>query len=848
MSMDTDDEQGSGCVPESPLLAICTDLTRCGGAVYSNSRIELVADRRDSADPYKGLDILIQKVNPDKVIVSSVQRKLILFLEKRFHFDVHDISSSFYRRNVNPNQSASANPKTQTQSSTQPDNANSSTQDVMMDLGGIVRESAFTLIIVPNYWFSMTNGYQKLLDSELATRRGCNSDEDRSLFIASKVEKSVDVCAIRAISALDSYIHMTSGVRRSVASNRIDSRRTDNCRQSQFSTQHTEQPVETNPINMMPILDVKYIDPGPVLSMDKFTFESLAVFHGLQNKSNGQSDGDLNDHDPDVIPSLYELLNQCYSPQGRRQLHTIMLWPLQDVIELKHRHDAIDFFSEPENKLLIDQIKVSLKNVIPLSRILINLTQSIATYKDFAALYKVIWAFISIIDSIKAYEYQGVEIFNRIINMDSEELRQTAQSILNIVDFDASRGENHVQVCVGVDQSVDEKKEIVKNLAKLCHDMGIQETTRYKNILAKMCRVIYIPRIGFLNSVDYNSTSELLEIRANPEFEVLLHTEQSVYFKTPCMEELDRNAGDIACDLIDVQQTVLMQLQNSLLGVSSTLLALVELCGEMDCLIAFAEVSSHRGYIRPEFIESNEEFDIHQAYHPLHCTTSNMVPNDIKFYKEGAGRRAKVMIITGPNACGKTTYMKTACLIVYMAQIGCFVPASYAKLPIVDAILTRMNPANSVSTGLSSFATDLHQINYALNRATDRSLIAIDEFGKGTQARDGFHLLKGLIMYFAIRALDSPYVMATSHFNQLVDHLQSLSEYIIYKTFKVSRNILRDSIVYEYEAMDGVGELTLADEVAMRAGVPQFIIERAKQMRDYISESRAIGPRAPHAA
>lgn len=785
--------------PNQPIMAICTDGNRCGCAIYIDSSVQLVADRKDSGDPYKGLDIIIQKIDPVVVIVSSVQKRLITFIEKRFKIK---------------------------------------------------------LAIVPNIFFSMSKGLQKLLDSELVKSKGYTEPEEKLLFISSKVERSVDVCAIRAVAALDNYIMerflKQPDVEQEVPTNlAIENSVTQQIRSLQATSQLTcVSQVSTmtesrNANNLMPILEIKYVDPGPVLSIDRFTIEALGIFHQVDKNSYNVETGGEQDSEVEVIPSLFDVLNQCHSAQGKRQLRTMMMWPLQEITELDHRHDILEYFLMPEHKLLRDQLGIQLKNVVPLTGIMTKLSHSVGSYKEMAIVYKALWSFIAIIDLIHANPGHNLEIFNRILNLDSPDLRAVVDSIMNIVDFEASKKERRIQICFGVDQNVDEKKEIVKNLMQFCDEIAIQETVKYKDTIAKQFRILYIPRIGFLSSINYTSTTELLQMRSSREFDVLLFTEQSVYFKTPRMEELDNNAGDIACDLIDVQENVVVNLQNELLKHTETILRLMELCGELDCLLAFAIVSFQRGYTRPVFTADDEEIYIKQAYHPLHCIRFNIVPNDVNFYKASSERRVKVMVLTGPNSSGKTTYMKATCLVVYMAHIGCFVPAMQARMPIVDAILTRMHSANSISTGLSAFATDLHQINYALNRATGKSLIAIDEFGKGTQACDGFHLLKGLITYFVTRGQKSPYVMAATHFNRLINHLQNYSEYILYKTFKVTRDPTKDSIVYEFKMIDGVGEVSLADKVAARAGVPQRIIERANQLRDCMIEGRAIRPRPP---
>lgn len=825
---------------QQSIIAICTDGCRCGAAVYRDSIIYLVADRRDPSDPYKGVDIIIQRTDPKVVIISAVQKKLIDFIEKRFKIHIVDLSKKDIRR-----QPCEYSTDAQPPSTGNPDDL---FQMIDTDFG----KSELTLAIVPNIWFSMSSGLQKLLDSDLVKSKNLPGPEEKLLFITSRVEKSIDVCAIRSVSALDRYItdeYFKLGESSPVVGNETQPclQRTVSCRSQNKSCVEPTEPTEPEK-TLMPIIEIKYLDPGPILSMDRFTFESLGIFGKVFHNPQIE-DEQLQDHiESELLPSLYEVLNRCCSVQGKRQLRSIFLWPLQDINELRNRHDALEYFMLPENKLIRDQLAMQLRAMIPLNAILTKLNHSVGTYRDLSKIYQILWAFFAIIDIIIGHPDHNLQILSQIENLNSPELRAFVDKIVNIVDFEASRKENRLQVCPGVDDSVDEKKGLIKNLKKYCDDVALEETAKYKDTLGKTIQVCYLPRIGFLANVDYTSMSELTQIRSCRLFDVLMHTEQTVYFKTKRMEECDDRAGDVACDLIDVQEHVIVELQTELLRHTDTILELTELCGKLDCLIAFSVVSLERGFTRPEFTSSELGIEIYQGYHPLQSFRREIVPNDAKFYNEASQRPVKVMVITGPNSCGKTTYMKTICLIVYMAHIGCFVPAKLARMPIMDAILTRMHSANSISTGLSSFATDLHQINYALARSTERSLIAIDEFGKGTQARDGFHLLRALVINFASKAHSSPCVMVTTHYNRLVNHLQNYSEYILYKTFKVSRDPTKDTVIYEYKTVDGVGEASLADNVAAVAGVPLRIIERAKEIRNYITEGRIIKPLPPSGA
>lgn len=802
----------NGIQIERTLMAICTASSRCGCAVYYDSTIHLVADRQDPGDPYKGLDIVIQRIDPDIVIVSMAQKQLVTFIEKRFSFRSVDVSTKGNR--------------------------------VVQE----VSDPAFTLMMVPNKWFTMSRGEQILINSDWIKSKGIESPQDRCLAAFSRVKKSIDCCAIRSIAAIDRYLthefadNITSEGQIITAAFESSIERNVTTKLSQFSqmTRTTTEDIKV-PDDLMPIIDVKYIDPGPVLSIDKFTLQSLNILPVGVKKQRQDAPGTEASSDS-VIPSLYDMLDLCQSIQGKKTLRTIMMWPLQGMEEIQHRYQVVDFFSRPENRILREQLNINLKNLIPLSGVLVKLSHSVGGFKEFSALYKCLSSYLTIADLLRA-QCSEIELLQRIINMDTPQLRNTIDQIVHTIDFEASKRNDQIEVVEGVSEDVERKRRVVTELAKMCQEVEIEETARYRDILGKPCRVTYLPRIGFLESISFTSTSEVDAIRVSREFSFMLSTEESVYYKTAKMYELDAQIGDVTCDLIDLQQTVVAAMQNVILEQSENILRFAELCSELDCFIAFATVSSQRGFVMPELVATSDAFDVKNAFHPTRGNFHTLIPNNISFSTHEAGRSAKIMVITGPNSCGKTTYMKTACLVIYMAHIGCFVPATSARIGLTDAILTRLHSANSISTGLSTFATDLNQINYALSRATACSLIVIDEFGKGTNARDGFNLLKGLIIYLVAKGITSPHVMVATHFNHLADHLQRYNEYILYKTFLVKKDMSKDAIVYEFKVVDGVSESSLADQVAINAGIPSTIIKRAGQIRDYITGGREIQQR-----
>lgn len=826
------------------IMSICTNASRIGCAIYRDSTINLIADRKDSADPYKGLDLLIQRIDPTYVLVSSVQAKLIRFITKRFKFKTTDIAIKLKKeKSTQPiSQAASytnySRRRIDSISSSVTTNASSSVSDPSLQYP-LISDDSFHLILAHNGWFSLQTGFQKMLDSELMASKNFMSPDERMLNLLARVNKSTDVCAIRAVAAISCFLTYEAAFKNPTATASL---RTT----SQVSSQYAPNEIDES-ISLMPIVNIQYMDPGPILSMDKYTLESLNIFDGSYSLKAKVVQEITNDN---KLLSLYDFLNQCVSVQGKRQLRTILMWPLQDLNQIIDRLDTIDFFMDNENKLFKENIISHLKSITPLEGLFTKLNQTIGTHREVFTLYKVLWSLMSIVDLSEEYQSPThPSIFRSLKKMDNEDLRTIVNSIVNIINFEESKRAKRIQVNFGVDTELDTHKETIASLPVLLDEVSVEESNEHTDFLdGRHCHVLYLPRIGFLNSVEYTSLSDLSNICANPNFEILMHTESSVYFKTNRMDRLDREVGDVACNLIDKQEGVVMDLQSNILKHLETILNLVECCGYLDCLISFANISQQQAFTRPEFVEDGGIIDVKQAYHPLHANISNFVSNDVDFIKMGSMNEAKVMVLTGPNSCGKTTYMKSACLVVYMAHLGCFVPAIYAKLPLVDAIITKMHSPHSISTCISSFATDLQQISYSLDKATSKTLIAIDEFGKGTGVEDGCALLISVIVYLAKRGINSPYTMVSTHFRGLISYLETYSSNILYKTFSFSKNNSNGQVIYNYKLTDGIEETSLADQVAEKAGVPRSIIERAKEIRESLTKGMPILAKAPPGA
>ena len=263
------------------------------------------------------------------------------------------------------------------------------------------------------------------------------------------------------------------------------------------------------------------------------------------------------------------------------------------------------------------------------------------------------------------------------------------------------------------------------------------------------------------------------------------------YFKTERCRELDEMLGDTATSIAEYETAIMMKLTRYILSSAETLLSLAHYAAILDCLLALTAVAVENDWKRPLVSEQwlfkhvfycflvlttllhtkvrpredCDTFNINAGRHPLLELTSNtVVPNSTRLGEN----EEKLMVLTGPNACGKSVYLKQVGLIAFLAHMGSWVPAESATMPVLDAIRTRIQTVDSLSFGLSAFAVDLNQMSLAVRTSTRASLVLVDEFGKGTTEVDGKALLSACVEHFLQRPPDrKPFVILTTHFHDL---------------------------------------------------------------------------------
>jgi DNA mismatch repair protein MutS len=297
-------------------------------------------------------------------------------------------------------------------------------------------------------------------------------------------------------------------------------------------------------------------------------------------------------------------------------------------------------------------------------------------------------------------------------------------------------------------------------------------------------------------------------------------------YVTAELRELDVAIASAESRQLRLEQALYDNLVERIAERVDELLATADALAELDAYCSLAQVAGERGYVRPSFAEESV-IDIADGRHPVMeaLLGSSFVPNDLHAGVE----RARFILLTGPNMGGKSTYLRQTALLVVLAQIGSFVPARAAKLGIVDRIFTRIGAGDDLASGQSTFYIEMAEAANILRRATDRSLLLIDEIGRGTGTVDGLAIAQAICEYLLERESRAPMALFATHFHELV----SLSErWPLVANFHITavESTKGGAPVFSHRVLPGSSSRSFGIEVARMAGLPPAVVARAREI------------------
>ncbi len=536
----------------------------------------------------------------------------------------------------------------------------------------------------------------------------------------------------------------------------------------------------------------KTLDESKYMTLDSATVENLSLIPGDKGKN------------------LYDVLNKTNTPMGGRLLKWVILHPLKDRNEVEKRLWYVEAFYE--DTLLTGEIREYLNGVYDLERIISRLEYDSAKPRDLISLKTTLEVVEPIREALSTNEK-----LTQLADM-LPDLSQIKVKIENTIseEFEGDLGEGKI-IKEGVSKELDEYRELLYHSSEKLKEF--EERERAKTGIQKL-------KVNFNNVFGYYIEIPKGQVKFAPQeytrIQTLVNAER---YTTTELKEFEQKILAAKEKVEILEKTIFKQICDELKGYTQELRKLAEMLSWIDVYSNFAYVSKLYSYSKPEISES--EFKVLNGRHPVvERFVDEFVPNDIYMSDE-----LRMYIITGPNMSGKSTYIRQVGLIALMAQIGCFVPAQYAKVPIFDRIFTRMGARDDISTGKSTFLTEMNEVALIISKATKKSLVLLDEVGRGTSTFDGISIAWAMSEYI-YNEIKCKTIFAT-HFTELTE----LSEgYKGIKNLTVDVKETPDGVLFLHKVIEGVADRSYGIEVAAIAGLPESIIERAKEILNIIVE------------
>ncbi|WNJ16847.1 DNA mismatch repair protein MutS [Pontibacter sp. G13] len=562
---------------------------------------------------------------------------------------------------------------------------------------------------------------------------------------------------------------------------------------------------ETQQKNLGHISRIYPFDDSEFVWLDPFTIRNLELVHPLH---------------PDG-KALVDVIDQCLTPMGARGLRRAILLPLKDIQQIQKRLDTVETFLKHQNKLheLVDHFqqlgdlerlasKVATQRINPRESTLLR-----DSLRQIAPIQHTLQSFDAPILASKADSFSDATPALSVL--DKYLLEEVSA---NLMDGQVIRG--------GVSEELDELRAIKRNGKDLLLAMQQREVERTG---------ITSLKIGFNKVFGYylevtHAHKDKVPVEWTRK-QTLTSAERYITEELKDYEEKILNAEERIQTLeTQLYQQFLHQMQLHL----HTLQHNAKVIAELDMLLGFARVAQSRQYVKP-IIQDDDSLDIKQGRHPVIETTlpadSPYIPNDIQLDNESQ----QIIIITGPNMAGKSALLRQTALITLMAQMGCFVPADAAQIGIVDKIFTRVGASDNISSGESTFMVEMNETAQIANNATSKSLILLDEIGRGTSTYDGVSIAWALVEYLHETPSCQAKTLFATHYHELNELENRLPRV---KNFNVSVKEIDGKILFLRTLKPGGSEHSFGINVAAMAGMPSTLVKRAKNLLKHFEQNR----------
>ena len=552
-----------------------------------------------------------------------------------------------------------------------------------------------------------------------------------------------------------------------------------------------------------------------IMGLDGFTIRNLEVFKSLATQG--------------THGTLVDLMDETMTNGGGRLLKQWLARPLRDIDRLNDRLNIVEGFVK--NKRLLKKVQTVLDNVFDIERILGKINQSKVNPRDLIGLKESLKCIPKLKEYLKSAD-----------NKHLESIRDTFEDtdLVVVLITDQLNDEVPAQLNQGnvIREGVNKELDVLRKLAsggkQWIADM--QELEREKTGITRL-------KVGFNRVFGYYlEISKAFQDKVPDNYirkQTLVNSERYITEELKIYEEKILSAEE---DIIAIETELFDETCQKILDRADLIQTNAKILNRLDVLATFAHLSIQKKYCKPTLVEE-AVLNIKDGRHPvvenLLPASDRFVGNDLKMDVANS----QIHLITGPNMAGKSTYLRQIGLIVLMSQVGCYVPAKKATIGMVDRLFTRVGASDNLAGGESTFLVEMIEAANILNNATNRSLILLDEIGRGTATFDGLSLAWSITEYLHNHESVAARTLFATHYHELTELEHSLEKL---ENHHAAVKEFGDQIVFLKKILPGPGDKSYGIHVAQMAGLPNSVIHRAKEiLNHHLESSEQSGTSAP---
>ena len=561
---------------------------------------------------------------------------------------------------------------------------------------------------------------------------------------------------------------------------------------------------ETQHNNLKHIQNISRIAEDKYIWMDRFTVRNLELYHASSHNA----------------VTLLDVIDKTISPMGGRLLKRWLALPLKDVKKIQHRHELVKHFIE--NDSFSETIKFQLHQISDIERLVSKVATGKISPRELVLLKNSLKAILPV-------KKEALTSKNSSVNKLGNEILDCAEVILKIdaalfdeAPVNINKGN---AIANGVSEELDELRAI-----------STSGKEYLDNMLARESEKTAIPslKIAFNNVFGY-----YIEVRNTHRDKVpeewirkqtLVNAERYI---TEELKEYETKILGAEEKIQELERQLFLRLIQEIIEFIEPIQQNAKIIAQIDCLLSFAVLAISNNYIRP-IVDQSTEIEIKNGRHPVIEKQlpigEEYIANDVVLNRS----QQQIIMITGPNMSGKSAILRQTALIVLLAQMGSYVPAQNARIGVVDKIFTRVGASDNISMGESTFMVEMNETASILNNISDRSLVLLDEIGRGTSTYDGISIAWAIAEYLHEHPSKAKTLFAT-HYHELNEMTLTFERI---KNFNVSVKELKDTIVFLRKLVSGGSNHSFGIHVAKLAGMPNQVIHRASKILKQLEKNQ----------